>query len=408
MIAPTDDSVRRFFKGIYTSDTFRYEDPTYLGFSIHFNFDPTHRDPEMGITQDALWAEDQSLDSAQAYLRNIGLEQNAVALKKFKEMLKYMTKYSPYYFQGITGISDLWKMGMTGADFDSARAADKKITIDCLESVDMRMTAIADLYRTATFDKKFMRSILPDNLRWFTMTVRIAEMRNFHALKTALESNEPTGFTRRRPFEQIANDPLQLVQKMTSVVEFKLERCYFDFEESFGDEFMSNLDGTEMTTQKFSVIVGNIKQSSVYDLLDMSLSEFFATDNNGNVTDHSLIGTDGLKFGEGDSPQDPASIRPIVAEVPLGSRVRGWNGSSTDRFAGVGTAIRGGIDNLGNQLSSLPSQLAAGALDSLASRFTGAALGNVYDGINRSITENINQFLRSDDQISGPLGNVYD
>jgi len=76
MHAPIDDRIRTFHKGLFTSDLFGYEDPTYLGFSMHFEFDPVADNTVTGQQDNPLFATPgRGINSAREYLRNIGFPQ---------------------------------------------------------------------------------------------------------------------------------------------------------------------------------------------------------------------------------------------------------------------------------------------------------------------------------------------
>ena len=57
---------------------------------------------------------------------------------------------------------------------------DRKISIGCLESIDLRMSALMDFYRKACFDWKYRREIVPWNLRTFTVYIYVYELRNIN------------------------------------------------------------------------------------------------------------------------------------------------------------------------------------------------------------------------------------
>lgn len=400
MFAPIDDKVRSFLKGLYTSDVYGYEDPTYLGFSLHFDFDPVFRDIQSGQTMDPLFAEPgQGINSAQEYLQNIGFPQRAKMIKEFKEMLRFMNANAPYYFQEVGGVAELWKIEKKPFDFETNRGFDKKLKFKCMESIDLRMTAWADLYRQASFDNVHMRELLPENLRWFTMSLRIAEIRKFHKLKQVIEDNAGGQAIDAAP----NGDILEVVNDLISVVEFKLSHCQFDFEDSFMDEF-SNAEPEEQAKHQFTIEVGTIHQKSTYKLLDIALTDHFAVGDNRIVEHSDVIGG---KFAGGSN--NASNDRSVLDDVPLGSRVPGYDNAvnPNNLFNGAISALQGQAQSLGNQLEGLGGQLIGGALNNLQSQITGAALGNVYGIRNRSLLETINGFIRGDENQIQPPG-TYD
>jgi len=392
--APLDGNVKNFKKGLYISEAFQYEDPTYLGFSLHFDFDSAQTDAETGIMENALFAETEGLDSAINYLYNIGFVQKSQMLKQFKETVRFMNTHAPYYFQGISGVADLWKIEKKSKGFEPNRGHEKKVKIECLESVDLRITALADLYKTATFDERNMREIVPENLRWFNVTIRIAEIRNFHKLKTAAENANAIS---------AGGDLVNITNDLISVVEFKLINCEFDFEESFADEF--KMDETEAAKQSFVIKVGHIKRRSTYKLLDLVLENYYSSTAGNGIVDKSIV--IGGKLGGEPQPLD----RAVLAGLPDESKIPGL-GSAVNKVTSIGggavSVIKDQVNSLGEQIAGAPGRLLAGATNNLQSRITGAALGNVYDLRNSTVLEAINGFLSGGDTISGgPLGDVY-
>lgn len=392
MIAPIDNNIRTFFKGLFTSEAYGYEDPTYLGFSLHFDFDPHHRDPSTGQMHDPLFCEPGTgLESAQEYLKNIGFEKKAAQLKQFKEILRYMNKNAPYFFQGVSGVTELWKVNRDPWDFNPERAFERELKFQCLESVDLRMTALADLYKSATFDEQNMRSLLPENLRWFSLVLRIAEMRSFHKIKEGVDSNK--------------QDILEVADNLTSVIEFKLGHCVFDFEESFRDEYL--LDGTmDAMTQSFGVEVGSVYHKSTYPLLNLVVDNFY-TANAGRIVDKSETKGGVL------TPTENNIQNPTLSDQNLG-RVQGYgNGVNPNSlFSGAVSALTSQANDIAQQLASFPGQQLSNLQNQGQSFFTNAALGNVYGDIrNQSLTETLNGFLGGGDQLNvnvANLGDVYD
>src|SRR3990172_1494527 len=164
----TDTFVNSFHKGFLTVPGNRQEAPTYLGFSFVFDFDPEFRSFETGLTESPLFARPgKGLDSAKEYLKNIGYDQRANMVSSFRELLRAINHDTPYYFQSLDGLADLWKIDKT--EFNSYRGKDKVLTISCLEGIDMKITALADLYRKMSFDAYHMRELLPENLRFFNV-----------------------------------------------------------------------------------------------------------------------------------------------------------------------------------------------------------------------------------------------
>ena len=110
-------------------------------------------------------------------------------LKQFKTLLQNINRDSPWFFQSIENLDELAVVAREDYNaaspdsFSAQRTAGKVLTINCLESLNLRISALADLYRTATFDAEYMRELLPRNLRYFKMFIFVTDIRNFN--KTA-------------------------------------------------------------------------------------------------------------------------------------------------------------------------------------------------------------------------------
>lgn len=230
----TDRDRYRFLSGFKLNDQGKNEDPTYLGFSIDFDFGVLGIDQEYGIPISPLFKEGNYLNtealnifgqlqyigrgkspedvlfySAQKYLENreapdgpVGFPRSggkrSQMLKQFKILLRDITKNQPWFFQEIEGLDSLYKVARGGfqdstsdSEFNPSRAA--TITITTLESLNLRITALADLYNHSTFDFINMRETLPRNLRRFRMYIYVTDLRNF--FKTNRLVNSSTSLT---------------------------------------------------------------------------------------------------------------------------------------------------------------------------------------------------------------------
>jgi hypothetical protein len=227
-VAATDRNRNLFLKGFRLSNSGANEDPTYLGFKFVFDFGTLPINPDYGWAPSPLLriknyttidggAMGSSLSnpfgqpqyeqrgsnviyySAMNYLLQrdsafIGSQttggenarKRAAALRQFQILLNDLNTNTPWFFQSIDGLDELEKIQKSGFQpsgeedsFNIQRTAGKVLTINCLESLNLRLTALADLYNQATFDADNMRWLVPRNLRKFTMWIFVTEIRNF-------------------------------------------------------------------------------------------------------------------------------------------------------------------------------------------------------------------------------------
>ena len=175
------------------------QDPTYMSFRLDFFPDNGWSLQPDVISAGGLFRPFNSnkndmnlyLDSAIDYLYNIGSPKRCAYLQAFASTLYKLQTKTPWFFQSISGLGDLYKIDKA----NSYRAKEKNITIDCLESIDMRMSFLADLYRNMAYDMETMKEILPVNLRTFNMNVYVLEFRRFNTtfgkLASLLKYNVP-------------------------------------------------------------------------------------------------------------------------------------------------------------------------------------------------------------------------
>ena len=256
-IKATDKNRSIFLKGFNLSRSGANEDPTYLGFKFVFDFGALPINGETGWAPSPLLrvsnytetnggamvprnlfgqpqydyaSSDVVYYSAYNYLlqrdgsygRGNSLKR-ANALKQFQILLADINNNSPWFFQSIEGLDKLEKVAHSGFQdeqgfdyFDPARTSGKTLTIGCLESLNLRLTALANLYNQATFDADNMKWLVPRNLRKFTMWIYVTEIRNFFkttrltgssAAVAALDDLSSLLSTNRNPGGSLANTP---------------------------------------------------------------------------------------------------------------------------------------------------------------------------------------------------------
>jgi hypothetical protein len=198
----TDSVTRKFLQ--YSSPSWRneyattrpnkfkdYEDPTYIGFYVRFK--DLNQLPYKDVTGDfdtwpgGLFYNEDHPDSAIKYLKNIGEYTRAQMLREFIEGIQNIQRM-PWFITKVSGLEDIWKINPA----ESFRGKDKKLTFETLESIDLKMTYLIDLYRKACYDSVYMRWMLPENLRKFEMELVITEIRSMQRPADALPAtNDP-------------------------------------------------------------------------------------------------------------------------------------------------------------------------------------------------------------------------
>lgn len=365
-IQATDKNRTLFLKGFKLSDQGKNEDPTYLGFKFVFDFGVLPIDPEWGWAPSPLLrinnytqgngagmasglqnpfgqpayqlgggpiyysAYNYLLQREGAFIGTSNQVKRAQALKQFQVLLNDINSNSPWFFQSIEGLNELEKIKISGFqpeggndDFNVQRTAGKVLTINCLESINLRISALANLYNQAVFDADNMRWLVPRNMRKFTMWIFVTEIRNFYktsrltgssTVLAALDNLSSTLTTNRNPGSNIQvndsgqysvdgynlSDPVENVSgnpgnSFTSFVSnvfeqsglqsdvqafrnqsdqsgikpvliYECQQCEFDFSES--TPLKSSVDNGSSTadpvTQSFKIYVGKVRMKNQY------------------------------------------------------------------------------------------------------------------------------------------------
>jgi hypothetical protein len=273
------NKVDNFRKGLFLDP---YDQPTYLTFALDFRFESLN-----GVSNDMLWTSPlfekggaANPNSAQTYLGSNGYKDKEASLAKFKSILEYLTFNAPWYFQSVQGISKLWA---NATDIKSGyKGNGAVIAVDTLEAIDLRITELANLYRSAIYDKVYMRELVPDNLRWFCMDIYVAEARNIRYTPAGSFSNmssalgiDTSGINRTLTAagaglgSLLQNDQLDQSNPMKQFgyLKFKCRQCEFDFSESFAGGDTLNIDTSkikEPNGNKFKINVGYFEEESEY------------------------------------------------------------------------------------------------------------------------------------------------
>ena len=142
----------------------------------------------------------------------------------------------PYYLQSIEGLQDVYKKYFNTSADPFLGGNDTKIKISCLESIDLRMSALFDAYFRAIWDRRYRRMMIPRNLQKFNCAVIVHDMRRLLAIsnsdyKTKIENWES-------------------VEQNTSMIIFRFKNCIFDVD-AIGDT-LSGVSNADKTEAKFS------------------------------------------------------------------------------------------------------------------------------------------------------------
>ena len=261
----------------------RFDEPTYLSFllvfrpagnfaynnatnSAYYDFMP-HPLFQDGAP-DSVQVDDLNSYSSIDYLNNANEPTRAAMLKEFIEKFNQLQENAQWYFQKVDGIADLLKV-------DSKKGqritSDKRLTITCLEGLDMRMSYLLNLYKKIAWDDTYQRWVLPDMMRYFLLDIYITEFRTFH---TSNQFNT-VGAALIQPSSSVQQPVtgnneliLNIFDNMLPTWKVTCELCEFDIE-TIGWNFLTSLsvsDEPQQANVSFQIKVGNIKEMQIYPM----------------------------------------------------------------------------------------------------------------------------------------------
>ena len=408
-------------KGVVLSD---FDEPTYVGFWVEFDFNKPNSPLTPGnfdFLPNGLFGNEDSEYSAVKYLMNIGEVERADAMKSFNRLINDISVNTPHYIQNIGGLETLYKLDPV----QNYRGKDAKISLNMLEGVDMRTTAMMDLYRRSAFDTTWMRWALPDIQRYFSMNIYITEFRSFHepvgksrngsvsALNASNDNldnrfgrgggilnQKVTGYADQftKAAESIQNaagniqymfnkeDPLSLdgtppyimntINKTLNVIKFELSDCEFvlsDLLPSWAGE-ISNATTTEQVSARIDIKVGKVREANEYNLLGAALFEGLDKIKSGLISDSMLDGqrqktitpADVYRKYIGEGTQESINDDYSSKNHPYGN---GHLAPSDDQVK----------KSIGERLiANAETQIINGIENEILSVVNGALLGNVY------------------------------
>lgn len=262
-----------FRKGLFFDG---YDEPTYLTFAIDFKFESVPVRDESALDSmlwnSPLFANPEVTDSAINFLISRGYNPQADGLATFRELLRYLTFQAPWYFQSILGLTKLWESATDVSRGHKGMEGQNKIKLEIttLEAVDLRMTEIADLYRNAIFDKVHRRERVPDNLRWFSMDIYLAEFRNIR-YRLPGASTQQVANALGVDTGAIGNivgggNSVSNILDQFGYIKFKCRQCEFDFSQSLPVQQTVQIGGTnrQAETNKFAIKIGYFEEENKF------------------------------------------------------------------------------------------------------------------------------------------------
>ena len=226
-----------------------------------------------------------------------GIAHRADALIAFKNLIVSINEKSPWFIKTIDGLDSILKVTTPrqiggGTTYKEQRSG--ILTFDCLDAIDLRISAMADLYRKATYDFQYHRDMLPHNLRKFRMWIIVTEIRQidlqknladvlnpfnisgvgstFDNLKNIAQSsgilNDKAAESGNNPGEELGKFVNSFEKLTPYILMYQLDLCEFNFDESYPFTKLDNTKNDIAVANKFKVHVGNVKEYKMqYNIL---------------------------------------------------------------------------------------------------------------------------------------------
>ena len=283
------------------------DDPTYLGFSLRFDIlsplfnGATNGEPQappsestlvselggaLGLTEqppEASIAETAKIkgESAVGYLKKVGEATRASYLMSFIQGLREVNAFRPYYWQTIEGLQDAWSNSSNMLDPYNGTKDDDGIVIGCLEAIDLKISALFSLYRSAVLDNSYNRFVLPKNLSFFDVYIDVYEIRNFKSSISWLDKIN----SGRDGSALSQTDVDRFLNENTSKITFKFCDCTWNINES-GKIFekVTNAGGAEMASTSMKWGYKRIEMESIFSGYDQSLADGKKPQSNGSLS----------------------------------------------------------------------------------------------------------------------------
>ena len=221
------------------------DDPTYLGFTLVFDItSPLFNGATQNTSDLSVSGNSVAQQSAIGYLIKVGENARADYLRAFIQGIQDINTRRPYYWQTVTGVDEAWKsLTAMGPDPYVGSKEGEGITIACLEAIDLKITALFTLYKMAVYDSAYKRFVVPQNLRYFDVDLKVGEIRQFKRTLSLL------GLIDRGNLLQNNDNTADVVGSNASFVTFRFTDCLWIPEEC-GKAFdsVSNVGGEVVST----------------------------------------------------------------------------------------------------------------------------------------------------------------
>ena len=293
------------------------EEPTYLAFALQFETAAIPMPHNMTYSNPLFISPNANLtSSAQGFLLSRGMRDQAMRLEKFNKHLLDISMNTPWFFQSVAGIDKLWASATSEETMRTGyKGKDLSIQITTLESLDLKITYLADLYRKSIYDTIYMRELVPKNLRYFNFKLHVAEFRNISSLIFNLTKNPINHKSTLQDAMQTVVDSNKLYfLNNSTIMQYDCYFCEFDFTGSIpGADYNVN-DFSTPAANSFAIKIGNVIEAHKYGFFDVLTGSTWADYQKGQMP---MIKNQVLR-----SESEATQLDDFGAKASLGSLIR--------------------------------------------------------------------------------------
>lgn len=294
----TNSDLDTFVYGLNKYEDSKYEDPTYLGFTVEIDaksaiftdlesFIKTQADKDLIEFKSRLPIYYEFVNK----IKQIFNSQESVQNDKEKQLF-----IKQHYINSIDGFSELTKK--------FAEWKKDKLTVELHEDIALTTTYLSSLYNNLIYSYNNGRIMIPENLLYFNLNIRISEIRNLTSIGD----------------KQIR----QNLKYNITTLEYRLSDCYFDFFETQPVDSSITQSGIDQnppnnSINKMSIYYKNVGRQIYTPLITNSISM------NDRKTGLDIIFIDGnatsiyRKDAFNSNVKKPSSLKTYDEEIAVGA-----------------------------------------------------------------------------------------
>lgn len=386
-------------KGAAPNNANPYDDPTFLSFTITFLIgEPGHKYHISGAPEIDIGGSPLMNGAASKYLREFCKDNNrAQALKAAVTGLNKVNVTMPWVWQSISGLENAPKLNKMLEPFQGGEGDENKLTIECLETYDLMMTGIIDMYRYAVYDTKRWVEVVPKNMRQFSMVITVGDARQVQN-KIRTTSNQVSTDGPAQYDEKFKSINTKVSYEYIPRVSFYLHGCEIDVDESMTD-ILSTLNNSspEQAKSKLTIRYEKVEDIEIRTLQGLMGGNFHRY--KGRYIENQLI--DGV---------DPTYVTKDGEEFtqPTNPVDSGNRSADSDLSEGLsyGRPVKeaaGGVPDMGQDMMPNDPNLINQLADKIKSDVDAIDLGNSLDQRGGTILERLQEEAIG----AALLGNVH-